>query len=52
MAKWHSATQGLSFDIGVEGHDYAPWSLEEIESKMSKLEQHHVIKPEDKWEGK
>jgi calcineurin-like phosphoesterase family protein len=44
--------QGLSFDIGVEGHNYEPWSLEEIESKMSKLEQHHVIKPEDKWEGK
>ena len=44
--------QGLSFDIGVEGHNYEPWSLEEIESKMSKLEQHHVIKSEDKWEGK
>jgi calcineurin-like phosphoesterase family protein len=29
--------QGLSFDIGVEGHNYEPWSLEEIESKMQKL---------------
>ena len=32
---------GKSFDIGVEGHNYEPWSLEEIESKMSKLEQPH-----------
>jgi len=42
--------QGLSFDIGVEGHNYAPWSLEEIESKMNKLTQHHVIAKDAVWD--
>jgi calcineurin-like phosphoesterase family protein len=43
---------GKSFDIGVEGHDYRPWSLEEIWSRMDTLEQGHVI-PKDKiWAGK
>lgn len=28
---------GKSFDIGVDGHDFEPWSLEEIESKMAAL---------------
>jgi calcineurin-like phosphoesterase family protein len=44
--------QGLSFDIGVEGHNYEPWSLEEIESKMNKLTPHHVIPKDDVWAGK
>ncbi len=41
----HSALpgQGKSFDIGVDGHDYFPWSLEEIEAKMDTLRQHHCI---------
>ena len=43
---------GLSFDVGVEGHDYEPWSLEEIEKKMSTLAQHHVITKENVWPGK
>jgi calcineurin-like phosphoesterase family protein len=34
---------GKSFDIGVDAHDFTPWSLEEIEAKMSTLSQHHVI---------
>jgi calcineurin-like phosphoesterase family protein len=34
---------GKSFDIGVDGHDFRPWSLEEIEAKMETLEQHHTI---------
>jgi calcineurin-like phosphoesterase family protein len=43
---------GKSFDIGVDGHDYFPWSLKEIKAKMDTLEQGHVIKPEDVWPGK
>ena len=43
---------GKSFDIGVEGHDYSPWSLEEIFSRMETLEQHHVIPVEKRWPGK
>jgi len=34
---------GKSFDIGVDAHDFRPWSLEEIEAKMSLLTQHHTI---------
>jgi calcineurin-like phosphoesterase family protein len=43
---------GRSFDIGVEGHDYEPWSLEEIEAKMQTLSSHHVITPANAWPGK
>jgi calcineurin-like phosphoesterase family protein len=43
---------GQSFDIGVEGHDYSPWSLEEIWAKMETLEPHHIIAEEKKWPGK
>lgn len=43
---------GYSFDIGVEGHDYRPWSLEEIFSRMETFEQHHVIPRERVWDGK
>lgn len=39
--------QGLSFDIGVDGHNYEPWSLAEIAEKMSGLVQHHHV-PLDK----
>jgi calcineurin-like phosphoesterase family protein len=41
----HNALPGLgkSFDIGVDGHDFTPWSLEEIEAKMETLPQHHTI---------
>lgn len=35
---------GKSFDIGVEGHNYAPWSLEEIAAKMGTLPDAHAIK--------
>jgi calcineurin-like phosphoesterase family protein len=34
---------GKSFDIGVEGHNYAPWSLEEIAAKMETLPDAHAI---------
>jgi calcineurin-like phosphoesterase family protein len=34
---------GKSFDIGVEGHNYEPWSLEEIEAKMETLSSHHIV---------
>jgi hypothetical protein len=40
---------GKSFDIGVEGHNYEPWSLEEIERKMSTLDA-HVIPAGKVWE--
>jgi calcineurin-like phosphoesterase family protein len=40
---------GHSFDIGVDSHDFEPWSLEEIEAKMAKTESHHVIAPDKVW---
>lgn len=43
---------GKSFDIGVDGHDFKPWSLEEIESKMNQLPQHHIIDASNQWPGK
>lgn len=41
----HNALPGLgkSFDIGVDGNHFTPWSLEEIEAKMDTLMQHHTI---------
>ena len=41
----HNALPGLgkSFDIGVDGHHFEPWSMEEIEAKMATLVQHHTI---------
>lgn len=41
----HNALPGIgkSFDIGVDGHDFTPWSLEEIEAKMETLSPHHTI---------
>jgi calcineurin-like phosphoesterase family protein len=39
--------QGLSFDIGVDSHNFEPWTMEEIEAKMATLKQNHVI-PADK----
>ena len=41
---------GKSFDIGVDGHNFEPWSLEEIEAKMNTLPQGHVITKV--WPGK
>jgi len=41
----HGALAGLgkSFDIGVDAHDFTPWSMEEIEAEMAKREAHHTI---------
>lgn len=41
----HSALPGLgkSFDIGVDGNNFYPWSLEQIEKRMETLQQHHTI---------
>ncbi len=41
----HSALPGFgkSFDIGVDGNDFTPWALEEIEARMEMLPQHHTI---------
>lgn len=41
----HGALEGVgkSFDIGVDSHDFTPWSLEEIEAEMEKRPQHHTI---------
>jgi calcineurin-like phosphoesterase family protein len=41
---------GRSFDIGVEGHNYEPWSLEEIAQRMATLSSHHIIPPDKVWE--
>lgn len=38
---------GLSFDIGVDGHNYEPWSLEEIAAKMETLKSHHFYSPKE-----
>jgi calcineurin-like phosphoesterase family protein len=43
---------GRSFDIGVEGHNYEPWSLEEIARRMATLSSHHIITPYNAWPGK
>ena len=40
---------GKSFDIGVDCHDFTPWSLEEIEAKMNTLAAHHVIPANKVW---
>ena len=41
----HNALPGIgkSFDIGVDGHNFAPWSIDEIEAKMETLQQHHSV---------
>jgi calcineurin-like phosphoesterase family protein len=41
----HGALTGLgkSFDIGVDGHGFSPWSMEEIETEMEKRPSHHTI---------
>jgi calcineurin-like phosphoesterase family protein len=41
---------GKSFDIGVDGHDFEPWTLEEIEAKMETLPNDQIIKKP--WPGK
>ena len=41
---------GKSFDVGVDGHNFEPWTLEEIEAKMETLECAHIIKKP--WPGK
>jgi hypothetical protein len=27
----------------VDGHNFAPWSIDEIEAKMETLQQHHSV---------
>ena len=41
----HGALEGVgkSFDIGVDSHDFTPWSLEEIAAEMEKRPAHHTI---------
>lgn len=41
----HNGLPGLgkSFDIGVDGHDFYPWSMEDIWAKMDTLAPHHTI---------
>lgn len=43
---------GKSFDVGVDGHNFEPWSLEEVAARMETLTQHHVITPKQAWPGK
>lgn len=42
-------TFGKSFDIGVDCHNFEPWSMEEIEAEMAKRPQGHVIPPAKLW---
>lgn len=44
--------RGKSFDIGVDSHNFEPWSLEEIAAEMEKRPQGHVIHPDKVWPGK
>lgn len=43
---------GKSFDIGVDGNNFTPWSLEEIIAKAATLPSHHIITPANAWKGK
>ena len=42
---------GKSFDIGVDGHDFTPWTLEEIDEKLAGMNQHHVVTPRSSLAG-
>lgn len=42
--------RGKSFDIGVDCHNFEPWTLEEIEVEMEKRPQGHLIT--EAWPGK
>lgn len=43
---------GLTFDIGVDGHDFEPWTLEEVAREMSKRKSNYVIPADKVWPGK
>jgi calcineurin-like phosphoesterase family protein len=40
------------WDIGVDSHNFEPWSLEEIAAKMVTKISNHVITPDKLWLGK
>lgn len=42
---------GLSFDIGVDVHNFEPWSLEELEARVATLKQHHIVPDDQLVEG-
>lgn len=44
--------RGKSFDIGVDCHNFEPWSMGEIEAEMEKRPQGHIITPDNLWPGK
>jgi calcineurin-like phosphoesterase family protein len=43
---------GLKFDVGVDCHNFEPWSLEEVAATMSTKTSDHVITPDQVWPGK
>lgn len=48
--EFDTEAEAIAFTEGIDFMDSDHVSYEA--PKMSKLEQHHVIKPEDRWEGK
>lgn len=42
---------GRSFDIGVDGHDFFPWSVEEVHRKLESMP-YQKIDPAKVWPGK